>query len=281
MRKLLLAISVIAVISSCTPCPPPALLTPVQGGTPVTCTATSSCIVALWIAADRDTFISSDQQNTSFGCERFLTVAGSNPPTKRVYVHFLLPTLPAGKEILDAKIELYHSGEREDGKTDDLNIPFGGVVFNWIPYNLTWNNEPNPPTAQVMMIHLRSKDWSGSRASDARQIIDLLGNALATPGATTNGFVLDYPNNSPSIEKGFVSDNDPGRTATNLYLAPRLLLKVRLPPGTSTNNITLPSTLPMGTDLYFRNSPTILMLRHEPAPAGSLWPTAWNVSPPS
>lgn len=74
----------------------------------------------------------------------------------------------------------------------------------------------------LMMIYLRSKAWSGSRSSDARNIIDLLGNGFGNVGAK-NGFVLDYMNDSPSIEKGFVADNDPARTAIDLNHAPETI----------------------------------------------------------
>ena len=82
--------------------------------------------VAIWVSADQDTYVSCgrtsacEEGNLNFGSHSPLAVAGWDLARKLPFVRFELPPLPPGTEILEAYVELYHNGQREDGRTDDV-----------------------------------------------------------------------------------------------------------------------------------------------------------------
>ncbi|MBC8144697.1 MAG: DNRLRE domain-containing protein [bacterium] len=232
--------------------------------------------VCYWIAANKDAMVSygtiGQEANLNYGNGGFLAIANGPLGRKMSYVHFTVPTYPAGTEILEAKLELYHSGEREDGSTDDININVG-IVRNeaWSPATITWNNQPfrggNP--AIDAALRLRSRAWSGTA-----DIAGAVREMIATPDAI-HGFAIWYADASGrQVEKGFYSNNDIRRKQTDLGLSPRLVVKVRFPSGKGTSDATLPF-LPADHDLKSLPQPvTTVNFR-----AGSAWPADWNVSP--
>ena len=90
------------------------------------------------------------------------------------------------------------------------------------------------------------------------------------------GFVLSWSmlSNGLGIEKGFYSNNHMNRVADDMWLAPRLLVKIRLPSGKTTNDIS-PSSLPSDNDLDFPAGTNILVLNLS---SGSDWPDVWDAS---
>jgi hypothetical protein len=242
--------------------------------------------VALWIAADKDTHISFPERARNFG-QMPLVVADTFPPSgasvphaKATYVQFLLPDFAPGLEVLKAKLELFHSGKTEDGVTDDITIPVVSNTRDWNPCTLTWDNAPQPFVGREFDIKLRSQAWSGTPTGDPK-LLQAVMRQMSSPGSN-RGFIVNYPASAPGIEKGFYDDNDRSRTDQNLGKAPRLLLMINIPGGTTTGTfITMPSALPPENDLNTaapRGTGSILMLIVRPAPGG-VWPPAWDVSP--
>lgn len=238
-------------------------------------TGVASDSVCLWLAADKDAFVSCgrtascEEGDQNFGRHGTLVAAHWELGRKQTYMHFTIPTLPPGTEIIDAYIELYHSGRNEDGKRDDIDIPMMRAAAPWSPMTITWRNQPNTdPLTQVSYIRLRSQAWSGSP-----NVISLVRPWFERP-ADNYGMLLYWRSNlGLGIEKGFYSNNDIRRTQTDPGLAPRLLVRIKLPAGKTTNDITLPF-LPADTDLDQPRPVTTLLFRQ-----GGTWPVDWNVAP--
>jgi hypothetical protein len=228
---------------------------------------TSSGTVYLWISADKDTWVWYEYPESSWGQDGYMRVAfmGDN---KRSFVHFHLPILPQGTQILEAYMELYHGGANEDGYTDDLDIMVQRASGAWSPETLTWNNQPTFIRSTEFFIDLRSQTWSATP-----DIVDVALQMFADPDSYY-GFIVDYWASSvpQGIEKGFDSNNYT-RTADDLKHSPRLMLKIELPSGKTTDDITLPA-LASDNDLDFGEGVEILMLRYS---GGSDWPSSWNV----
>lgn len=234
--------------------------------------------VFLWVSSDKDAYVSCGSAGTpcsesqlNFGKFGQLVVAKNGVALKKSYVHFGLPILPEGTVIEEAWFEMYHPGKNEDGKTDDILIPFATAAASWSPMLLNLDNEPNPQLTGggggVMTIHLNSQAWSGSG-----NISGLIKKWY--DGTMSNyGFYIYWNLQNPGIEKGFYSNNDIRRKAMDLGLAPRLLIKIKLPDGKSTNDISLPP-IPAGNDLDF-NGQEILMMRFS---GGDDWPEVWKVT---
>lgn len=230
--------------------------------------------VFLWVGADKDGYVSCEAggppcpgENSNFGTNQFLRVAFSAVALKKAYVHFTLPQLPPGTEVQEAYLELFHPGTREDGKSDDVRIPVAPAAAPWSPMTLTLANEPNRQLiGGVSEIKLNSAEWSGTE-----DLAALVRGWLADR-ATNHGFYIYWPDANAGIEKGFYSNNDSRRTASDLGLSPRLLLQVRLPEGRTSADISLP-TIPVDNDLPF-DGQSISMLR---IAGGADWPASWSV----
>ncbi len=245
---------------------------------PIGVPPTQSGVVCLWIGSDMDTYASygreGSEANLSFGRNGSLSVAAGMLSRKISYVHFTPPTLPEGTEVLDAKLELFHGGKNEDGYgTDDVTLNVG-VIRNepWSPMTLTWNNRPDrggiPPAEYPL--RLRSQAWSGTAS-----IVDAVKGMIADP-STNYGFVISYRENfmERQLDKGFYSNNDYRRKQNDLGLSPRLLVRIKLPPGKTTDDMRL-GFLPANNDLGGIQQP-ITMVRFI---GSDSWPQDWNVSP--
>lgn len=241
----------------------------ISGCTKSTSTGTSgnSQTWCLWIGADKDTYVWLEYPDSQWGKQGYLAVAYLGDH-KRSFVHFVLPNLPDGTEILEAYMELYHGGQNEDGYSDDLDILVQRASGSWSPETLTWNNQPPFSRATEFTIHLRSRAWCGSE-----EIKHIVTQMFEDP-ENDYGFIIDFFSASITvgIEKGFHANNF-DRTASDMKNAPRLLVKVELPSGKTINDITMPP-LASDNDLGFPPGTEILMLRYN---NGAEWPENWNV----
>jgi len=207
-----------------------------------------------------------DEGDLNFGQHGDLVVALWQLAAKRTYIHFLIPNVPQGTQVLEAYLELYHPGEREDGYSDDVSIPFQEATEEWTPMELTWNNQPPFSPSGRHYIDLKSQSWAGSD-----NISDMVQGYFDDP-SSHKGIVVYWSNVAIPLEKGFYSNNYIGRTASDMGLSPRLLAKIKLPPGKSISNVTLPP-LPSATDLGFPGQ-QVLMMRYA---TGTDWPDDWDV----
>jgi len=237
---------------------------------------TASGTVSLWISSDKDAYVSCgrtsscEEGDLNYGTHDHLVVAGGQNGRKRAYVHFPIPNVPEGTEVLEAYLELFHSGKNEDGKTDDIDIPFGELQQGFAPLTVTWNTRPDPGTTEGQYrIKLHSQAWSGSQ-----DIKDLVAGYLGSPESHL-GFFLAWNelfHSGLEIEKGFYSNNEKDRTESDLSKAPRLLVKIKLPDGKTTDDMTMPF-MTTDNDLKDLTRPT-LMLRYTQGD----WPATWEVT---
>ncbi len=243
------------------------------GGTAVS--GSGAGVVYMWLAADRDTYIWTGDfgiQDANWGDSDTLVVAFTQDgrTVKRSYINFSLPEFPAGTEVLEAYLNVYHTGANEDGQTDDVMIPVQRANPTWNPLTLTPDNEPIFGAGGEFGIDLRSQDWSGSE-----NIAFLVQQIMADPD-NFDGFVMHWqPFSGLQIEKGFASNNHRSRTATSMGLAPRLLVKFRLPDGFDTGDVVLPAGLPTDTDLGFAGVPVTVA---QFAGGTDTWPSNWDVA---
>jgi hypothetical protein len=224
-----------------------------------------SGIYFLWIGADMDATVDSSMPDVNWGRDGYNRVALGGQ-TKRSYIHFLIPDVPEGTDVMEAYVELYHGGKNEDGKTDDIDIPFTEASDTWSATEITWNNQPAFTPGGTHHIDLRSQSWS---ASD--DLEGLVQGYFDDPDSH-RGIVVYWSNLSLLIEKGFTSNNDYRRTVSDMGLSPRLLVKISLPDGKTMDDVALPP-LSTGTDLDFPGQ-EILMLRYS---SGADWPPSWDV----
>ena len=235
--------------------------------------------VFLWLGADMDAHVSCGRPgdgcpegNTNYGLHGTLPVAGSILAIKRIYVHFSMPTFPAGSVLEEAWFEMFHPGTREDGMTDDVKIPVTIAAGPWLPRTITWNNQPNANTAgSISTIKLNSAEWSST--GNIRQTV---GGWINDPDSNYGLVTFWNTNMNPGIEKGFYSINDIRRRLDDMGPTPRLLMRVRLPDGATSNDIVLPPFLAPGHDLPTQPGQPITMLEVSPGEGGN-FPSAWRV----
>ena len=231
----------------------------------------------LWIAADMDTTVQSEpSQNLNFGGLPYLNVSRSVVSVltnERSYVHFTLPRLPPGTQVLEAYVNLYENSRIDPGTEQ---IPFAWANGAWDPLASTWANQPNPPGAAGEIASIGPfrdvNQWRGHPVS----IHDEVQRALSGTQAN-NGFVFHM--NSPfASRRSFAADIT--RTSSTLGTAPRLLLRVanELQPFNA-GTVTMPMQLPQAQDICTARGPlplgstTMVLI----AP-GAAWPPAWAVA---
>ena len=220
----------------------------------------------LWIAADMDATVDVTMPDVNWGADGYNRVALGTTKAKRSYIHFMIPNFPEGTSVSEAYLELYHGAKNADGMTDDIDIPFTEASDTWSADEITWNNQPAFTPGGTHHIDLRSQSWSAS--DDMAGVVQ---GYFDNP-SSHRGIVLYWVNTALYIEKGFSSNNDISRTASEMGKAPRLLAKITLPEGKTMDDVTLPQ-FPAGTDLDFPGQ-EILMLRYS---SGSDWPADWEV----
>ncbi len=236
--------------------------------------------VLVWLACVKDTYVSCGntapscpEGDLNFGTSGQLVTAEGLLTHKRTYVQFTNLCLPAGTELREAYLELYHSGRNEDGQTDDVDIPVQRMSYAWSPSTLTWNNAPdrNDTKSSITALDLKSQAWSGS-GNIASEVSDMFANP-----DDDHGFIVHAvgPLGPPTLEKGYYSNNDIRRKSNDLGLAPRLLLKIVLPAGTTTDDI-LARPMPSDNDLTGLARP-VLLVRYA---GGTLFPVTWGASKP-
>ena len=238
--------------------------------------------VFLWIAAYKDTYVDSHDPRT-FACVDDLRVAffprgELDIVLRRTYVDFVMPQLPAGSDITEAYLNLYNPASRGDGTSDNILIPVREARAYWPACTLTWATQPEPNNVFVgngnFQLRLRSQSWFGTENIDStvRRMFD-------NPN-TNEGFILYLPappQGEQSAQKAFWSNNHRSRTATDVGLAPRLLVRVRLPSGTDASEIVMPP-LPADNDLGALGDAVRILRIADAANSNSPWPPGWEVA---
>jgi hypothetical protein len=218
---------------------------PIVPGTPVTMTGGSGTVY-MWIAPIADTKIDADYPDQNFLRSGDNTYARAHiPGTKAWYaksfVKIQLPRLPEGTKIDEAYFEMFHSGTTEDGTTDNTSFFVSPVGVQWRADSITWNHSPDDRTVSSGIAPwrapLHSNDWCGTA-----DISNLVRDWFADSSKNT-GFRIelgDYQNFYKSFysNNAFIgSRNSGGRTDSTVGKAPRLLVKIELPAGMTTEDI--------------------------------------------
>ncbi len=215
----------------------------------------------LWVGADQDTYTkcsvaaacANGDQNHPLQGELHVS-SESAVELKRAYVHFSLPTLPAGTEIVRAHLEVYNGAKQGDGKSDDVCLGVTKLGETWSPFDLTWMDQPvDQALSGEFGLSFRSKAWTTANVTDAvREHVE--------DPSKNFGFAITAPPNT-EIDKAFYSLNAQSRTAKDLGLAPRLLIEIDLPAGSDPiewpEEVASPSDLPFpGKDVVIARTAT-------------------------
>lgn len=244
----------------------------------------------LWLAADHDATVACDRvdqtrplncpigypgdQNFGTGPTVDLQWRNQSTERKRIYARFYLPRLPAGVQVVEARINLFDMRPVASGNTNVVIIGTR-AVDSWNAQQITWNTQPNSATASQQEFSLvsRANQWSPSQ-----DIAQLIIEPMVNGTEPNDGFMIHYFSAVQSFENSYVSDNHAGRTQTDLGEAPRLLLRLSKPASCSA--LTLPFVPWSDTDLdaSLGGPPLspVLMVRT----GHTAWPASWNVPAP-
>ena len=199
----------------------------------------------------------------------------------RTYLRFELPDLPAGSKVEEAYLHLFNTQDlRYVGNGRSIPIR---ETSAWSARTVTFAQPIAPFTTGGARLHVFPKDWC--RSDDLSTFVQ---RHFDDP-STNDGFMLTYGTSAvyDGSAAAFVSLNE-SRTprmfglpypGLDVSAAPRLLVKVELPPGATAGDVVPPPTdnpddplgrsrTGMGT---FAPPPRMLI---EP---GSDWPPAWRV----
>lgn len=229
----------------------------------------------VWIGADRDAVVRCTgadcaDGDVNYGLEGSLSIANEPGEAKASYVHFHLPELPEGVEIVEAYLELHHGATREDGRSDDRCLPIAPAAAAWAWDEITWNDQPNTigvGAGGPFAIALRSAAWS-STGDIAEHVA-----ALMTGDAPNHGFALFAPGAAGGlVDKGFEATNGVSRDVDDPGRTPRLLVRVHVPDGVEGELVVPP--LSADNDLPFDGQTTVLGR----VAAGDDWPEIWEAA---
>ncbi|MCP4269061.1 MAG: DNRLRE domain-containing protein [Candidatus Brocadiaceae bacterium] len=243
--------------------------------------------IFLWIAAYKDTYVYNQELDSSFNCVddlrvTFLPHGEFKPDLRRTYVDFVMPRLPEGFKVTEAYLNLYNPAFRGDGTSDKIEIPVREALAYWPACTLTWRTQPEDENVFVsnggFQLQLRSQSWFGSTVS-----IDKIVSRMIDNPNTNEGFILYLPAppiGGQSAQKAFWSNNHQSRTSTDVGLAPRLLIRVKLPNGTDESDIVMPP-LPGDNDLGALGDEVMMLRIANTSDSSSLWPASWQVPLPN
>lgn len=233
-----------------------------------------SDVVYLWLAAVKDSYVSSKTPDYSNPELPWLVCSHDNPNgDQRVYIKFFMPQLPTGTIVEKAYINLYEDSQTAQPGNDKIDV--ARVQNPWDHQTITWNNQPNPlgPLMETGIgLYTEHNIWRGT--SDISSYVQ---EHLDNP-STNHGWML---NNSATYGfiRSFMSMNATNaRTAQELNNGPRLLLKIKTPQAISISDIGVDMSI-FGDngefpDMYgFGNSFRVYYARF----GGDSWPVDWDV----
>jgi hypothetical protein len=166
---------------------------------PGSCTASGSVTAT----ANADAWVLQDSATSNYREDSILKVDSKSGANARALVRFTLPAIPAGCQVVDARLRLYASSYKT-GRT----IEAVALASAWSESTVTWSNQPTA-TGPVATVASGSgyREWSV-----AAQVANMY--------AANNGFLVrDATENGNGIEQGFHSrekgtDNPPQLVVT-------------------------------------------------------------------
>jgi large repetitive protein len=134
------------------------------------------------------------------GSDSILKVDSKSGSNARALLRFDLPTIPAGCDVVSAKLRLYASSYK-DGRTLHA-IP---LVAAWMETGVTWGNQPATSGAAAT-----AKSGFGYREWTVTSQVQ----TMYTPGANHGFLIRDASENGGGLDQGFHSrekgtDNPP------------------------------------------------------------------------
>lgn len=274
-----LGLIVAAVLLLAFRCPPP----PPQDLNPIIDGSAESGYACLWFAADKDATIVCTggppgcyDGDVNLGLNFSLEVAAlpDTNGSKRSYVHFYMPILPDGTEIIGAWLNFYENSRYNPG---NMPIPVVPVVDDWNPRTITANNQPNawgPQGYGLQIGQFTTYNVWRYGGDVTNEVITYFNDPNSNYGFMLNDQAI------LGMFRTFTSLNNPSRTLTDPDNSPRLLLRVYSEVPLNSTTITMPP-LPDDTDLNefltsnLANWPDIVMVKIAP---GQNWPADWEVS---
>lgn len=232
---------------------------------------TQKFITYFWLAADKDAYVTSIQDWPHGGLFWDNIGTGTVNGTQRTYVHFFMPTLPAGAKILDARINLYEDSQMWPGQA---GFDIGTTNDDWNPETIIWSDQPNPPgplgTGATFGAYTTYNVWRGS--TDVKNIVQ---QQFDNP-STNFGFVLQSHDIYGEVVRSFSSVNNLSRTSDDMGQAPRLLLKVETDTRLELSDV-LATSLTPDNELSPRLPGQVLVLLMRSG-TDTGWPTDWDVA---
>ena len=241
---------------------------------------TAALAMWIWLAADQDTSARCQAPGCiggdfPFGSDPDLLASTEPADLGRTYVQFTMPNLPTGSVIEEAYLELFQSGAV--GTFGQQTVSVVPVEDPWRPGTLTYNSQPRSFPGINEFETTPSGNGSGWWTSPNLKVYAdyKLANPQLNYGFVTTS-VRDLSKPPGQQDTGIVrfrSNNHSSRTVTTVGQAPRFVLRVTLPAGSTVADVTIPPLAP-GHDLLTNPAgQSARALISE----GPTVPTGWNV----
>jgi large repetitive protein len=147
-----------------------------------------------------DSWMLQSSPDSNYGNDSILKLDSKSGGNARALVRFNLPTIPAGCDVVTAKLRLYASSYK-DGRTLQA-IPLGA---SWLESSVTWNNQPaTSGTAASTTSGFGYREWAVTSQVQA----------MYAPGANNGFLIRDASENGGGLDQGLhsrekLTDNPP------------------------------------------------------------------------
>jgi CSLREA domain-containing protein len=150
------------------------------------------------LGAAADSWLLESSATSNYGSDSVLKVDSKSGGNARALVRFSLPAIPAGCQVVDARLRLY-AGSYKTGRTIDAYA----VTTSWTESSVSWASQPAPvgPAA-------------GSASGDGYREWNVTGQLASTYPSNTGFLVRDRTEGGGGVEQGYNSrekgtDNPP------------------------------------------------------------------------
>ena len=155
------------------------------------------------LAASADSWLLGSSATSNYGSDSVLKVDSKSGANARALVRFSLPAIPAGCQVVDAKLRLY-AGSYKTGRTIDA-YP---VTAGWIESAVTWASQPAPAGSAA-----------GAASGSGYREWNVTAQLVSTYSANTGFLVRDRIEGNGGVEQGYHSrekgtDNPPQLVVT-------------------------------------------------------------------
>jgi hypothetical protein len=159
------------------------------------CTATTATVNPV-----ADSWVLQSSPDSYYGGDSILKVDSKSGGNARALFHFALPTIPAGCDVVTAKLRLYASSYK-DGRT----LQAFPLAASWMENAVTWNSLPGVSgAAATTSSGFGYREWTVTSQVQG----------MYTPGANHGFLIRDASENGGGFDQGFhsrekLADNPP------------------------------------------------------------------------